>query len=125
MKQDTQRQNTARAKIKKRFRNYIKSLKRDSCGVSPLKDNGKLHSDPVDNANILNRQYQYLFTQKDQGDIPTPEGEPSPTMPDIVVTVEGFAKLLSKLNPNKASGPDLLPARVLKELSDACAPYLS
>jgi len=108
----------------KRFWNYIKSLKRDSCGVSPLKDHGKLHSDPVDKANILNRQYQSVFTQEDQGDLPSPEGEPAPTMPDIIVMFEGVAKLLSKLNPNKASGPDLLPARVLKELSDACAPYL-
>jgi len=34
-------------------------------------------------------------------------------------------KLLMKLNPQKASGPDILPAKVLKELANECAPYLS
>ena len=40
----------------KRFFSFIKSLKKDSSGVAPLRDQGKLHSDPADKANILNRQ---------------------------------------------------------------------
>lgn len=46
-------------------------------------------------------------------------------MPDIKVTKEGVVKLLLKLNPSKASGPDLLPARVLKELAIQIAPFLT
>ena len=53
-----------------------------------------------------------------------PEGEPSSTMPDINVTTEGIWKLLQKLNVNKASGPDMIPARILKELSEEIAPFL-
>ena len=97
-----------------RFFSFIKSLKRDSSGIAPLRDQGKLHSDPADKVNILNNQYQSQFTEEDKTNIPQPEGEPSPTMPDINVTTEGIRKLLQKLNVNKATGPDMIPARILK-----------
>jgi len=83
-----------------------------------------MHSDPLDKANILNQQYQSVFTQEDTTSIPTLDGNPSPTMPDIEVTTEGILSLLKRLNPNKATGPDMMPARILKELADQCAPYL-
>ena len=46
-------------------------------------------------------------------------------MGDITVTEQGVVKLLLKLNPAKACGPDLLPARILKELAHDIAPYLT
>ena len=46
-------------------------------------------------------------------------------MSDIRVTDEGVAKLLQKLNPNKATGPDMLPARILKELATEISPFLT
>ena len=46
-------------------------------------------------------------------------------MKDIQVTNEGIARLLQKLNPGKASGPDILPARILKELAEELSPYLA
>ena len=57
--------------------------------------------------------------------IPTPDGTPFPSMPEIKVTCEGVRKLLQKLNPGKACGPDLLPARVLKELASEISPLLT
>ena len=99
----------------KRFWGYIKSLKKDSTGISSLKENGKLHTDPSDKANILNRQYQSVFTQEDTRNIPTVDGIPFPSMPEITVTNQGVEKLLSQLNPHKASGPDGIPARVLRD----------
>jgi hypothetical protein len=109
----------------KRFWSYIKSLKKDSCGVSPLKHNGKLYSEPNDKANILNRQYESMFTREDKSSIQQPDGEPVPTMPDIDVTTKGVATLLRKLNPQKATGPDMISARILKETADQCAPFLA
>ena len=52
-------------------------------------------------------------TQEDEGDIPCLDGQPYPSMPDITVTKEGVEKLLKKINPNKACGPDMIPARIL------------
>lgn len=36
----------------KRFWKYIKTLRKDSCGVSPLKDKGKLYSELTDKATV-------------------------------------------------------------------------
>ena len=46
-------------------------------------------------------------------------------MPDIYVTKEGVTKLLRKLNPYKASGPDGIPARFMKECAIEIAPALT
>ena len=46
-------------------------------------------------------------------------------MPDIVVDVRGVHKLLSNIKPNKASGPDSIPCRVLKEAALELAPVLT
>ena len=109
----------------KRFWSFIKSLRKDSSGIAPLKENGRLHAEPKDKANILNRQYESTWTKEDKSSIPSPEGTPFPSMPEIEVTNEGVVKLLLKLNPNKASGPDLLPARVLKEMATEIGPFLT
>jgi hypothetical protein len=46
-------------------------------------------------------------------------------MNDINITVSGVEKLLSKLNPTKAAGPDNITPRVLKELAPFIAPILT
>ena len=110
----------------KRFWNYIKSLRKDSTSVSPLKDNGRLFNSPKDKADILNRQYQSVFTHEDPDiPVPDPDGDPYPDMEHITVTEEGVRKLLQKSNPRKASGPDMVPARLLKECSEELSPILT
>ena len=109
----------------KRFWSYIKALRKDNSGVAPLKENGKMHADPLDKSNILNRQYESTFTREDETNIPQPEGQPYPPMPDIEISREGVLKLLKKINPNKASGPDMIPARILKDLAEELAPILT
>ena len=71
----------------------------------------------------MNRQYESTWTREDKTSIPG--GDPFPSMKNIQVTNEGITKPLQKLNPGKASGPDLLPARILKELATELSPYLS
>ena len=46
-------------------------------------------------------------------------------MKDITMREEGVSKLLQKTNPRKASGPDMIPARLLKECADELAPILA
>ena len=40
------------------------------------------------------------------------------------MTKPGIIKQLKNINPSKATGPDLIPCRVLKEAADSIAPYL-
>ena len=110
----------------KRFWNYIKSLRKDSTGIAPLKDNGRLFNASKDKADKLNRQYQSVFTQEDPDtQVPDPDGKPYPDMNNIYVSEDGVRKLLQKSNPRKATGPDMIPARLLKECAEELAPILA
>ena len=111
-------------KIKK-FWSFVKSLKKDASGITSLRENGILKSDTRDKANICNRQFELAFTRKTDDDLPSKGDSPFPAMEDITVDPAGVAKLLAKLNIHKASGPDGLNARVLKECSSEVAPVLA
>jgi hypothetical protein len=73
-----------------------------------------LVSDPKCKASILNRQYQSVFSKEGSSEILTPADISSPAMPEINISRDGVLKLLLNLKENKASGPDMIPPRVLK-----------
>jgi hypothetical protein len=108
----------------KGFWSYIKRFKRDSVGISVLRSQGKSGTSPEDKAEMLNAQFSSVFVEEDTKHIPPMDGDPFPDMDPIKVGVDGVAKLLSKLKPRKAAGPDNLPARVLKETAVQLAPIL-
>ena len=81
-----------------------------------------MHADPVDKANILNRQYESVFTkEKEDEDTPVLQRNPYSEMPNIMISQEGVQNLLKKINPHKASGPGTIRACILKDLSDVIA----
>ena len=84
-----------------------------------------MHPDPKDKTNILNRQYESVYTQEDISNVPSPSGQPYQPMDEITVTGQGVRKLLQKINPRKACGPDMIPAMILKDLADEIAPLLA
>ena len=108
----------------KRVWSFIKSMRKDTSGIAPPRENGRIYAEPKDNADIHNRQYKFTWA-KDKSSIPTPEGTPFPAMPEISVTKEGVLELLLKLNHNKAPWPDLLPTRILKGMAKEIAPILT
>jgi hypothetical protein len=46
-------------------------------------------------------------------------------IPNIKITQDGVAKLMKNIHPSKASSPDNIPNRVLKQCSDHLAPALT
>ena len=82
-------------------------------------------TDSKEKANICNRQFQSAFTREDDSDPPSKGASPFSSMGDITVDPKGVAKLLDGLNVHKASGPDGLNARVLKECSNEISPILA
>ena len=108
-----------------RFWSFIRNTRKDNTGISPLKENGRLFSRAKDKADILGRQYESVYTHKDVSSIPEPVREPYPPMKELQISDEGVTKLLRKVNPNKAKGPDSILARILKELADESAPLLT
>ena len=58
-------------------------------------------------------------------DIPVLPGVRYPSMSNIVVEAHGVVKLLSTVKTSKASGPDEIPCRVLRETAHEIAPILA
>lgn len=104
---------------------YIKTQKTESSTIPPLRENGILKSDTISKANILNNQFQKAFTPVSSQPIPDRGPSPYPQMPNINISEKGINKLLSNLNPHKASGPDNINARVLKECKESVSPILT
>ena len=108
---------------RKRFWSYVKSLRRDNCGVAPLKKDGVMYTENNAMANILNQQFSSVFTREDIQTMPVLPISPYPDIMNITVNIQGVAKLLSDLNPNKACGPDNISPRLLKEIANEIAPH--
>lgn len=109
----------------KPFWKYIKSKKQDASGVAPLKSGGILHSEANAKANILNNQFQSVFSI----DIPSPLPKPPDTIYPIIDKLQinnvGIIKLLKNLNISKAAGPDGIQNTLLKELHQELAPIIT
>ena len=110
----------------KKFWSYIKSTGQESAGVSPLKnEDGFLKSDNQSKANILNSQFESAYTKEDTSSLPDKGPSPHPEMPDIAVNWKGVPKLLKGLKSFKATGPDSIPAFILKAAADQLSPILT
>jgi hypothetical protein len=109
----------------KPFWKYIKSRKQDNIGVVPLKTKGQLVNDSNGKAEILIRQFKSVFTREQNTTLPKTTKHVKETIPTIIIRPEGVEKLLKQLNPSKASGPDGIPNRILKECSKQLAPGLA
>ncbi|XP_069109887.1 uncharacterized protein [Argopecten irradians] len=109
----------------KKLFSYIKTTKKENSDITALRKDGHLLTDTTDKANILNQQFQSAFTQEQNTTIPDKGPSPHPIMPDIHITQQGIHKLLNNINPHKATGPDNIHGRILKELKDITAPILT
>jgi len=108
----------------KPFWKYIKAQRQDFIGVPPLKHQGKLFSDAKDKAFILLQEFKSVFVSEVLNYVPW-MGPSHPPISDLTVHPDGVRKLLNAVKPHKASGPDGIPNRVLKELAGELAPLLA
>ena len=99
----------------KPFWKYVKSKKQDSFGIAPLKSGNKMVSDSKSKANILVKQFQSVFTINKPGELPKTSKTAKHKISPIKIKTEGVQKLLAHVNPSKASGPDNIPNRILKD----------
>ena len=95
----------------KKFFTCLKSIRKESNGVPTLKAFGETVNEIQDKTNLLNRQFQSVFTTDTDKEMPDIPKEVFKEMPEITITENGVEKLLQNLNPNKACGPDELTPR--------------
>ncbi|XP_062605835.1 uncharacterized protein LOC134267643 [Saccostrea cucullata] len=113
----------------KRFWSFIKGKRTEASGVSSLNDkHGVLISDSEKKANILNGQFFSVFIKEEKIDN-IPDKGPVATGPITIPGHEcyqhqsgGIRKLLAGLNPYKATGPNNVPCRLLREFADEITP---
>lgn len=100
----------------KKLFSLIKNLRQENVGVPDLKsETGVPIRDPVKKAELIHKQFDSVFSN------PSPpieslfsETERTPNMEHIQVTSPGIKKILEKLDPHKALGPDNIPGIFIK-----------
>ena len=108
----------------KPFYKYIKSMKKDNVGLAPLKSGSSLLTNASEKGDILLQEFSGVFTKEDTSSIPW-LGPAKEKMPEIKISSDGILKLLHVIKPHKASGPDRIPNRLLKELASELAPIMA
>ena len=76
-------------------------------------------------AGALRDQYESVFTCEDLINIPVLPESPYRDIQDITFCARGIQKQLESIRPDKACGPDQIPARVLKESAFELAPIFA
>ena len=108
----------------KRFWSYIKSLKHDHNDITALSTTNGIVTDDLQKASVLNLQFKSVFTEEQHEPFPNKGPSFHPVMLDIDITTSGIDALLSNLKIHKATDPDGISARVLKEMHSLIAPIL-
>ena len=83
------------------------------------------YSDPADQAEMLNSQFAEAFTKEDCNFMPQIGPSLSNTAPPLIIQEKGVKKLLDSQDPHKASGPDQITPRFLKEMAPSITPALT
>ena len=108
--------------VSKKFWSYLKHKRGDTCGIGTLRDGDCLVTDATKKAEVLNRQFQSVFTPTTPDILQT---NTSSEMNPIQIGIEGVQAQLQRLNPYKATGPDNISPRVLKEMADVLSAPLT
>ena len=109
----------------KKFWSYVKHNRSENLGIPPLRTDQGVFVTDKDKAETLNTYFFSIFSNEK---LPLPEISTSPYSSKSalqIISPEGVAKQLSQLKPNKACGPDELPARVMKEISQSASGWLA
>jgi len=109
----------------KKFSQYVKSLHRDPSSVPTLEKDGITYATNLSKANVLNDHFYSVFSKDDTDTLPEMADTPYPTMPNVEIHTTGIIQLLNGIDLFKATGPDGVPPRLLKELSNELAPSLA
>ena len=97
---------------------YAKRKSKLKSKVGPLEgEDGKLHDKPEEMADILQKQYQKVFSDPaTDTNIQIDEGsEHKATLDDIEFSEEDIIKAINLIPAQSAGGPDKFPASILKE----------
>lgn len=103
---------------KTKVKNTIPDIKIPGTNMKTTSDEEK--------AEVFNKYFKEVFTKEDEENIPdVPPKEVESILREIIITEDDVLKKLKSMNPNKSAGPDQIPPRILKELSEVLAKPLT
>ena len=105
----------------KRAWSHLKLLRIESQGIPALVSNTHVCSSDSAKAEALREQYDSVFVEDDLRNLPQMPLSRYDCMPDIIFSAEGVKNQLLKIEIDKASGPDLIPARILHDATSELA----
>ena len=111
----------------KQFWKYVSSKTKSKGKIVDLHNpDGNLVTDDRGKAEILNNHFASVFTKEDKSYMPTLDIKTKhlKILETIDISLETLTKNLKSLNISKASGPDGINARILRETADQLAPAL-
>ena len=79
---------------------------------------------PLEIANLFNAYFASVFTQNDSLDDYTYVSSVDPVMTELTFTVNEVQTILERLDVTKATGPDRIPAKLIRETATVIAPSL-
>ena len=113
----------------KNFWKYVQEKTKSNTGVSAIKkEDGSFALNDKDKADTLNSYFSTVFTIEDTCNIPILDKCSKSNgffLQDMKVKPDAVMKKLKELDSCKAQGPDQIPPKVLKELSNELAAPLS
>jgi len=68
---------------KKKFFQYVKSLRRDPSGIPTLEKDGITYATNLSKANVLNDHFYFVFSKDDNDTLPEMADTPYPTMSNV------------------------------------------
>jgi len=106
----------------KLYHQYVRSILNTKPVVGPLVDtDGQTVEGDMETAKLLNTYFSSVFTAEGAEEIPVPEqvftGGETEKLGLVSVTKKQVRDKIDNLNKNKATGPDGISTRVLKELA--------
>ena len=112
----------------KLFWSYHKAVLRNRSSQSPvIAYGGATAKTPTEKAELFNLYFSYIFQPQKQHEGTTEDSclfPPGSEISDITLSVNEVGNCLDSLDTTKASGPDRIPPRLLKECSQQIAPSL-
>ena len=109
----------------KRYYNYVSRKNKYKNSQISLRINESIETDEKKCATKFNEYFASVFTK---GPSNIPQFNPNPnisSMPEINIDMNKVEKKIKELNTHKSSGPDSIPATVLKNCLDCFAPILT
>lgn len=107
----------------KQFWRYVRLNGKENTSVPPLKCSHAIVDDDASKVDIFSTYFSSVFRQSYSRVVNTVFSTEAEEMPEVTFSVSGIQKLLENVKPEKACGPDDIPAAIIRNCSATLSLY--